>query len=103
MHLRPSPSRQSPALGPPQEAGSCAGGARGLPTLTMDCDPFLGVEKAFCGHSGSLAWRAQWGEAGGERGATGTERGGELQRKKSSEEKGKRGREKKGDVARAPA
>ena len=61
----------------------------------MDCDPFLGVEKAFCGHSGSQAWRGQWGEADGERGATGTERGGELQRKKSSEEKGKEGEKRK--------
>lgn len=58
LHL--SPSRGAQPSGTPQEASGLL--SRGLPTLTMDCDPFLGVEKAFCGHSGSQA-----GVGGGER------------------------------------
>ena len=51
LHL--SPSHGAQPSGTPQEASGWS--SRGLPTLTVDCDPFLGVEKAFCGHSGSQA------------------------------------------------
>lgn len=50
-----APPRAQP-LGTPQEARSGAGLSKGLPTLTVDCDPSLAVEKRFCGNSESWAW-----------------------------------------------
>lgn len=48
-------------MGTPQEAGSEAGLAEGLPTLTVDCDPSLSVKKGSVGTPGPRPGVDGWG------------------------------------------